>query len=566
MIPEIPQSLKQTLLGLDGRSYKSYKTLQGKSFDFGPFKVRFEHVQGDPFAQPTRLSVSVGMEEAGFDTSQYDTPTKRLALEDHLLRCVRDSIQASTVRVGGSGKSGEVFAQAPGQKVIKRNALLVEGPTLTLILFAGLPAEGRTILGKECVRLFADALPPIWHDSLLASSLDKNKLQRAIATLEDYVSIQEELKRNGWAAFVANGSNLPRTSGASDLPLERGSIAFTAPEGLSASVDLPHAGKVEGMPVPQGITLIVGGGFHGKSTLLRAIQDAVYPHVAGDGRERIATFSNAVKVRAEDGRSVRGVNLSAFMDHLPGIESTEHFSTQSASGSTSQAVNILEAIESGAKLLLMDEDTCATNFMIRDERMQALIAKDMEPITPFIDRIEEIYESLGVSVILVMGGSGDYFAPARHVVAMQDFKPRIVTAEAKRIVMENPGQRKKETAFPFPPIGERCWDLSKLKFSRGKREVVIRTTGLDTLSLGETPVDVRYIEQLMEEGQLSLCGWILKRLQSVLRGNNLSMVEGLRKIFKEMEENGFDTLTPYNDGLQAQPRLQDAMAILNRIR
>ena len=409
-------------------------------------------------------------------------------------------------------------------------------------------------------------LPPIWHKSLIASSLNKNELSRAIETLEDYQFLQAELEKNGWVAFVANGSNLPRSSGASDTPLLCARTTFKAPERLKRLLELPHAGKIEGMPIPRGITLIVGGGFHGKSTLLRAIQDAVYPHLAGDGRERIATLPSAVKIRAEDGRAVRTVNLSAFMDHLPGIHSTEQFSTQSASGSTSQAVNILEALEAGSKLLLMDEDTCATNFMIRDERMQMLVAKDKEPITPFLDRVQEINELLGVSVILVMGGSGDYFDPAGHIITMEEFKPRVVTEEAKRLVTKNPGHRKKEITFPFPTIRERRWDFSKLKFSKGKREVQVRTTGLDTLTLGENEIDVRYIEQLVEEGQLSLCGWVLRQLQLILNATDMSFIKGLQKIFSEIEEKEFDELTPYNDGLQALPRLQDVMGVLNRIR
>ena len=461
MIPTIPSDLKQEIISLDGKGYKAYKSFQGKSFYYDPFTVRFEHVQGDSFAQPTRLSISIGVDEAGFPPALFNNPTRKLALEDHLLRRVNYFISANKTRVKGSGKSGKVQVQIPGQKILKRSGVLVKGSRLQLTMFAGLPAQGRTVLGNECLKLFSEVLPPIWHKSLIASSLDKNELSRAIETLEDYQFIQSELNKNNWVTFVANGSNLPRSSGASDTPLLDVSTIFEAPEGLKKLVELPNAGKVEGMAIPRGITLIVGGGFHGKSTLLRAIQDGVYPHLAGDGRERIATLPSAVKIRAEDGRAVSSVNLSAFMNNLPGINSTEKFSTQSASGSTSQAVNILEALEAGSKLLLMDEDTCATNFMIRDARMQMLVAKLKEPITPFLDRIQEVNEFLGVSVILVMGGSGDYFDPADHVITMEEFRPRVVTEEAKCLIKINPGQRKKETTFPFPPVCERQWDISR---------------------------------------------------------------------------------------------------------
>ena len=566
MVPTIPPALKQEILSLDGKGYKAYKFFEGKSFDYGPFTIRFEHVQGDSFAQPTRLSISVALDEAGFPLSLFNNPTRALALEDYLLRRVSHLITVSKIRVKGSGKSGKVQVQVPGQKILKRSGMLVKGSRLQLIMFAGLPAQGRTVLGKECLKLFSEVLPPIWHKSLIASSINEEKLNRAVETLEDYQFLQSELKKNNWVAFVANGSNLPRSSGAKDTPLLGERTIFEAPKGLKKTVELPHAGKTEGMAMPRGTTLIVGGGFHGKSTLLRAIQDAVYPHLAGDGRERIATLPNAAKIRAEDGRAVSEVNLSAFMDSLPGIHSTEKFSTQSASGSTSQAVNILEALEVGSKLLLMDEDTCATNFMIRDERMQMLVAKAKEPITPFLDRIQEINEIHGVSVILVMGGSGDYFDPADNVITMENFKPRVVTEEAKRLVKNNPGQRKKETTFPFPPICERRWDISRLKFSKGKREARIRTTGLDTLTLGEMEIDVRYIEQFAEEGQLSLCGWILRQLQFTLNESDISFAEGLQKIFLEIKKNEFDGLLPYNDGLQTIPRLQDVMGVINRIR
>ncbi len=562
---EVPQALSKTLLEIDGRGYKAYKNLQGKTFSFAPFSVRFEHVQGDPFAQPSRISVTVDMSVAGFDEAVYDTPVRRLAFEDHLLRIVDANIKRDKTRIGGTGKSGRVFIQPPGQKVIKRNALLVRERTMQVVMFAGLPAEGRTILGKECLRLFTDVLPPIWSGSLLAASIDLSALQKSVETLEDYMALREELEKNGWVSFVADGSLLPRASGISDKPLD-GGIRFNSPEKLSAEVVLPHKGRLRGMPVPRGITLIVGGGFHGKSTLLRAVQDAVYPHTPGDGRETIATEPWAVKVRAEDGRSVKDVNVSGFMENLPLVESTISFSTQSASGSTSQAVNILEALESGSTLLLMDEDTCATNFMIRDARMQALIESKMEPITPFLDRVEEIYSGLGASVILVMGGSGDYFECAHHVIAMETFQPRLVTEEAKEIIRNNPGDRKKESAFPFPPVKERRIEIKSLNFRRGKKDCVIQTRGLDTLIVGRTEVDVRYLEQLVESGQLEMCGWILNRLKEVLGQGLLSNISGLKQLYEEIGENQFDNFTPYNTGLLALPRIQEVMAVLNRIR
>ena len=101
------------------------------------------------------------------------------------------------------------------------------------------------------------------------------------------------------------------------------------------------------MGIRKGITLIVGGGYHGKSTLLKALEAGVYNHIAGDGREFVITDDTAFKLRAEDGRSITGVDISPFIKNLPNKKDTVHFSTEDASGSTSQAANLMEALESG---------------------------------------------------------------------------------------------------------------------------------------------------------------------------------------------------------------------------
>ena len=561
----IPQDLHELLVSLDGKGYKSYKVLQGKSFYFPPFKLCFDHVQGDPFAAPSRLSLSTKLTEIGFSPEFYNTPTKRLAIEDHLLRLVFKKISAFKNLIKGSGRSGEIAAQPPSQKVILRSGVKIRNDSVTLILFAGLPGNGRIVLAKECVRLFSELLPSIWEETLTVESLDLNKVEDSIKTLEDYFALRETLDKKGWITFIADGSHLPRQSGISDLPLKNNCIPFLSPDDLRAEVELPHKGKVSGMPLPKGITLIVGGGFHGKSTLLNAIQNAIYPHAPEDGRELIATNPTAVKIRAEDGRATQPINISGFMSDLPSVSSMETFSTQTASGSTSQAINIIEALEAQSSLLLMDEDTCATNFMIRDSRMQALIANDQEPITPLVDRIEELYKNFGASTILVMGGSGDYFDSANCVIAMDSFLPKEVTQKAKQIVKDNPTERKIGIRFSFPTIHQRFRDLTSLSFRRGNKECLIQTRQLISLLIGKTEIDVRYVEHLIEEGQLEICGWIMKKIKDKQKqkGQKISIV---REILNDIESSGLDNITPYNNGKLALPRYQDLFAVMNRLR
>ncbi len=562
----IPHELITLLEGLQSKGYKAYKCLQGTVWNYDPFTLTFHHVQGDPFAAPSRLGLEINLQALEIPPDCYSSSLRRLAVEDFLLRSLRQTIEASKFRSRGSGKSGQISIQFPSQKILRRSSLTISRNDLEVIHFAGLPAQGRTILGKEAATMFREVLPMMWETALRSQHFDLSRLYRHIEVLEDYQALQDQLRKNRWAAFVANGSHLPRASGVSDLPLKGKAVEFESPGDFTETVMLPHRGKVAGMAIPQGITLIVGGGFHGKSTLLCALQSAVYPHIPGDGRETCATDHTAVKIRAEDGRMVHELDISGFMTDLPLVPDTCKFSTASASGSTSQAANILEAMESGAKVLLIDEDTSASNFMIRDARMQALIHADKEPITPLVDRIEELYEAFELSSILVMGGSGDYFESAQYVIAMENFRPRLVTDQAKAIIKTQPGSRNRETRVPFPPVKGRRFDTRLLDFSRGKKPCVIEAQGLDYLVLGTSKVDIRHLEQVVETGQISACGWLLRELKDYLDSKSGSSLEGFLNFFENVDEGFFTSITPYNNGLLTVPRIHEALAMLNRIR
>ncbi|QPJ63653.1 MAG: ABC-ATPase domain-containing protein [Candidatus Nitronauta litoralis] len=561
---EAPETLKQRLTRVEGRGYKAYKDLQGTDWAFGPIQLKFEHVQGDAFAEPSRMTANLPFKLSGLPDAVCDTALSRIAVEDFLLRRFHKAVLTRKIKPKGAGKSGIITALFPSQKIIKRSAVTVSKNQIELVFFVGLPAEGRRILGLECWRLFEEDVAGILRQSLAAETLDMPALKLHTETFEDFHCLQGLLNEKGWVGFVTDGSCLARAAGNSDLPLKE-CQSFIAPEKLSDRVTLPNAGEIRGMPILKGIMLLVGGGFHGKSTLLKALQNAVYPHIPGDGREQVAVNPTAVKVRAEDGRFVNKVDISPFLDNLPGIESTETFSTQNASGSTSQAVNIVESLQSGCKLLLLDEDTCATNFMIRDARMQALIHKEQEPITPFIDRVRELYERFNISAVLVMGGSGDYFDVADTVVAMENFQPHLVSEEARKIAVAMPTGRNRETPMPFPDLIPGRHSPENLKFRKGKREVFISSRGCDSLLLGINEIDTHEIEQLVETGQLEACGWILHALKEWLEKNEGSSVAGVKSLLSKMENN-VSCLLPWNNGLVSLPRLHEVMAVLSRMR
>lgn len=306
----------------------------------------------------------------------------------------------------------------------------------------GFPANGRTVNSGELIKILFDFLPVCVKASLFYRNLDARKLEQVRALAEDQTFIRKELATRNLTAFVANGAVLPRESGVSPLPMKDG-ISFVSPDSMAVTLHLPNHGPLTGMGIPCGITLIVGGGYHGKSTLLEALELGVYNHIAGDGREYVITRDDAVKIRAEDGRSIKHTDISFFINDLPNHKDTHSFYSEDASGSTSQAANVIEALETGSHLLLIDEDTSATNFMIRDELMQRVVNRNQEPITPFIERVQWLSDTQGISSILVAGSSGSYFHVADTILQMDHYKPVDITAFAKK-------KRKLSLLFTLP--------------------------------------------------------------------------------------------------------------------
>ncbi|WP_313656281.1 ABC-ATPase domain-containing protein, partial [Planktothrix agardhii] len=392
------ENLRQLLFDLDHRGYKAYKDIVG-TYEFPNFTLIIDYVQGDPFAAPSKFRVQIPPTIAGFPAELYRTHSREIALRDYLIREFdQNAIEISSHR--GTGKSGMIAVTKMGQEILERTAASTSEKGVEMRFFVGLPARGRNILGRQATMMICDDIPTLVDRSLRYQNLDKQAIKHHIETAEDADYLREKLAEKALVAFVANGAILPRKSGVDSRPLTENVITFQSPKSLEVEFNCPNQGLIKGMGISQGITLIVGGGYHGKSTLLKAIELGVYNHIPGDGREFVITNPSAVKIRAEDGRSVAGVDISAFINQLPQGRSTTQFSTENASGSTSQAANIMEALEalvlvenspSIPAVLLVDEDTAATNFMIRDRRMQALISKNQEPITPFIDKVRQLY-------------------------------------------------------------------------------------------------------------------------------------------------------------------------------
>lgn len=556
--------LGELLTRIDHKGYPAYKDTRG-SYQFEGYVLSIDHVQGDPFAAPSKVSIHVPEKTAGFPSDLYEEKHKRIALQDYLLRKFARESETFNFKAKGSGKSGLMSVSRCGQEILERTACeLKQDGTLIIRMEIGFPANGRTINSRELIKILFEFLPGCVKKSLYYSSLNKKDVQKNAELAEDQQFIREQLPKLGLAAFVANGSILPRESGISNRPMKQ-AIAFQSPKSMELSLELPNYGKITGMGIRQGITLIVGGGYHGKSTLLKALELGVYNHISGDGREYVITNHTAVKIRAEDGRSIKQSDISMFINNLPNGKDTVHFCTQDASGSTSQAANVIEAMEAGTSLMLIDEDTSATNFMIRDELMQRVVNRDSEPITPFIDRVQELFTQYHISTILVAGSSGSYFHKADCILQMDHYLPKDITEFAKQ----------EAAAFPIPnDLVKPCTAPSfhrivKSDFNFKKNDrIKLKTQGRDSVLINKETIDLRYVEQLADSEQLSSLGILVKYAQLHIFDGKKTLSDAVEELCRMLDKKGLPAVCEgsYVPCGYAVPRKQEIFACLNRYR
>lgn len=570
------RELREQLRNIDHKSYPQYKSLKG-SYRFPKYILHIDHVQGDPFAAPSDVRVTIDATKAGFPDFAMKDGLTRDRLADLLVREFARQVNAFSFKAKGSGKSGLISVSHPGQEVLRRTACQVRTNEIIVRFSIGFPANGRTINARELDKILFDFLPVCVEKALYYENLDAMRIKEAIDLAEDQRAIRQQLKEKGLVAFVANGSILPRESGISSRPM-KGAKAFVSPKSLQVTMELPHKGKVKGMGVKEGITLIVGGGYHGKSTLLNALELGVYDHIAGDGREYVTADDTALKLRAEDGRFIKNVDISMFINDLPNGRDTHDFSTKDASGSTSQAAGIVEGIEAGSQLFLLDEDTSATNFMVRDAFMQKVVSPDQEPITPFLARARELYEKMDISTILVAGSSGAFFHIADTVIQMDQYEPVDITQKAKDLCREFPIAE--DVAKPFAkPVLHRIMEKDKngavkrRDYRTGATKdagdhLKVKILGVDGFALGKQNVDLRYLEQLIDSEQTAALGQLLKYAVENLVDGKRSIADVVEYLQVKLEQEGMQFTAGRGTlaGGLAIPRKQEIYACFNRYR
>lgn len=617
--------LRRLLESIDRKSYPAYKSAQGQ-YGFEGYTLSIDHVQGDPFASPSKVSITVPHAKAGYPQASYDTPWKKTALEDYLVRQFGREIAQFNFKAKGSGKSGLIAISNPGPEILSRTACEITGSGITARFEVGFPAFGRTINSGELIKILFEFLPRCVRGVFFYASRNPREVKAVAQLAEDQQFIREELKRRHLVAFVADGAVLPRESGVSSRPM-KGGVAFSSPDSLRVELELPNKGKITGMGLKEGITLIVGGGYHGKSTLLKALELGVYNHVSGDGREYVITDDTALKLRAEDGRSINNVDISLFINDLPNKKDTHRFSTPDASGSTSQAAGVIEGWEAGSRVFLIDEDTSATNFMLRDELMQHIISRDKEPITPFIERARDLFEKAGISTVMVAGSSGAYFYIADTIIQMDCYEPFDITEKTKEACTRY-GEDPTRTApgFALPKEDRRLAAAGNAKgasmaagrsddrmrsgygsaggdngsagaghggrngsddfgrgghggrrdadgYGRGGRggrdeRIKTKTYGKDSLQVGKEQVDLRFVEQLVHGEQTAALAQMVRYCLEKQLFSRMTVKQIVHTLNEEIRRGGLAAISDSSYAAMGlcMPREQEIFACLNRYR
>ena len=592
------KALYQKIRSLQGKNYGLYKSLADKSWDFGDFVLDFLHVQGDPYAPASRVMIKSSLQMLGYPSEWGGSFERRLALSDFLYRRL-----GKMVREKYPGKDAAIVFDSAGPEMLVRNSLWVDNGELRACLQVRLPGDGRKIQAEDAAEILTMVLPDLVSAGLYNSGESKPEgvepeLLEHYRVLAERKVILEELEKQNLVAFVPDGAVLPRTSGLSELPME-GAVPFAAPAEMEVTLDVCGR-KIRGMGIPKGITVITGGAFHGKSTLLQALTKAVYPHVPGDGREGIVISESAVRVGVEDGRSVRGTDLSPFVRDLPGGISTKNFTTACASGSTSEAANLLEAMEAGSEAFLIDEDSSAVNFLIRDMRVRKLLGDDREPLIPLTDRIREIQ---GRSFILVAGACGDFLDLADNIIIMTSYNAECARVNGKA-VCENSSNLKAEaddsgtaalgTATKIPPNlpafeMPQCRDFAEYvkpllpglrPTSAVERQVKVKIAGDTLLQIGFLVSDTSKAGALVDKQQRFGAGFMLLNLCQNAASNNESangannsndakpatIMERITILCEKIKNVGFRNLPQGLNREMSLPRAIDIACVLYRLR
>ena len=552
------EKLNKILIAIDGQTSRAYRNIID-SYDYEDFVLYIDYVPLDAERHPSRLRANISLDNAKFPDNIFSTKSREVAARDFIVR--QFVSKAARYSISSPGvKGGHISIDRPSHELLETNAAVVGNDSLEIRFAVNLPVKNGKVFSQAAIELFMKSVPGIINNCMIFNNLDGEKLANWIETNEDAEVLRGMLGESGLVAFIADESVF---SGHVNID-SKVFVPLSPPDELAFTFNLPNRGKVRGMGIPAGITLIIGGCSHGKTTLLRAVEFGVYNHISGDGRELAVTVPDAVGIRVEEGRRIENVDISPFIANISKNIDTKHFSSRSAPPAASMAANIMEALEAGTSLLLFDDETAVTSLMGRDARLQALISKEFEPITPLVDILPLLRDEHGISSIIV-GASGDYFDIADTVIAMKDFNPVVVTDEAKKIAKENPSGRIIESTGHFPLPAGRCplnWSLEPEKKKGSNR---FRSHGRRYVQYGDEFIDVSKVTQLVNQSQSRAIARGIAMVYKFMDSSQ-SLMDAVSKVMERVENVGIDVLSNRLMGDLASFRAYELTAAINRMK
>lgn len=571
--------LQSLLTSIANQPFQNIQKLRG-NYQFPEFELSFIKMQGSPGANPASIaSVKIACQDTKIPEKFYPTAESTLAVGDFLIRRFRDGISRFAQQNRGKDGSGSFNTIALSQKMLTRDSVLFNGEAIYLYFMISLPAKGPGggIFDAEQAQIMLNQeLLTIVKATFFYQRYDQQTrflFAQSVEIQKNRTQIYQFMRQNDLIVFIANGASLPRHSGVDDRPAH-GELVNTFQSPASLQIHIPLDGRsITGMGIKQGITCITGGGYHGKSTLMQAILAGVYAHIPGDGREYVVTREDAFFIRAEEGRSIRDVDISFFIADLPNGLKTVSFSTDNASGSTSQAANIVEALESGSRLLLFDEDTCATNFLVRDELIKKILDEEQEPIKPLYARVRSLWKKNKVSMIFVVGGLGYFLQKADTCLLMAHYRCEDITVKVRDrlgpiadedLPMADFSAYRRLAIDNFDP----AYVNQRLNKTLSKRIKELRNSPRQ-LEYGMDLLNLETVVQLAEAPQLLAIGYCLLALRTKL-GQPGAKLKTIRFWIDELEDEinsyGLAVLQPEYPGTISLPRKYELAAAINRIR
>jgi predicted ABC-class ATPase len=551
---------------LDGQPIESYQQIVG-DYDFTRYVIKCHPFRVKDAEILPLFSIRVPQTIAEIPSVLIESPIRRTALEDYLLRAFSAEVdKLASFDMTGLAKRN-IVVTSPEQKILPRNTILVTGEYVELRVAIQLPlqqtlVDGVVTYAVDGVRMqeiLFDELMESVVNSLLYCNMDAEDVELFVQSMDNADRLRQHLNASGQVAFLAEGSLLDRAE-LSDLPDYEHAVPLGLADGLGEPVDTPYAGTVNGLVVPSGLTVILGEADGGRIELMDALAQGIYNHVNGDGREHCVTVPDAVEIISEPGRSVQNVDLSAFYRE---DVSKQHFSSDWADSFDSQAASLMEALEAGSRVLLIDEQTSCPTFLGTDSRLDEVLGEPSH--ISLAARARQMVDELGISIVIA--GSNlvaEYIPVADTVLQVSQSVVSDVTAVTKELDVS--------PAAVAPSI-QLSSLLSRLRWimpssidpSIGHEDVFVKVDEDGLMQFGRIIMDAEDISQLVSLDQLRAIGLTFYYLKLRYVDEGYSLREILDLVDRDISNEGLNALARDFCGNLARPRRYEVAAMLNRL-